>query len=265
LASADRTRLVIDAGNTNIAFAIYAGDARRGHWRISTDPRRTSDEYAVWLLQLMAIEGLTAAAVEQAIVASVVPGVTGALRRLCERYMGGPPLVVGEAGCRVEIPVRLDRPEEIGADRLVNAVATFERYGGPAIVVDFGTATTFDVIGADGGYEGGAIAPGIHASMDALHAAAAKLPGVAIERPRRAIGTATVPAIQSGVFWGYIGLIEGLIRRMSAEAAGLHGGPPTVIATGGLAPLFEPETDAIDAVDPDLTLRGLLSVARHHT
>jgi type III pantothenate kinase len=166
-------------------------------------------------------------------------------------------MVAGEDGVGFDIPVRLDRPEEIGADRLVNAVAAHARYGGPCVVVDFGTATTFDIVAADGGYEGGVIAPGIHASMDALYASAAKLPGVAIKRPERVIGKRTVPAIQSGVFWGYMGLVEGLLGRIRAE----HGGAPTVIATGGLAAMFEPETGAIDHVDPDLTLRGLRLLA----
>jgi type III pantothenate kinase len=254
------TYLVIDAGNTNIAFAVYTGDERQGRWRIATDARRTADEYAVWLTQLMQLDGLDRRAVDAAIIASVVPGVTANLRRLCARYVVADPMVAGEGGIGYDIPVRLDHPEEIGADRLVNAVAAHETYGGPCIVVDFGTATTFDIVAADGGYEGGVIAPGIHASMDALYASAAKLPGVAIKRPARVIGTSTVPAIQSGVFWGYIGLIEGLIRRITAE----HGGRPTVIATGGLAAMFDAETDAIDHVDDDLTLRGLLRLARRH-
>lgn len=254
------TYLVVDAGNTNIAFAVYTGDERRGSWRISTDSRRTPDEYAVWLIQLMQLDGLDRRSVDAAIIASVVPGVTENLRRLCRRYFVAAPMVAGADGIGYDIPVRLDHPEEIGADRLVNAVAAHEGYGGPCIVVDFGTATTFDIVAADGGYEGGVIAPGIHASMDALYASAAKLPGVAIRRPARVIGTSTVPAIESGVFWGYIGLIEGLIQRITAE----HGGRPTVIATGGLAPMFDAETDAIDHVDGDLTLRGLLRLARRH-
>lgn len=251
-------RLVIDAGNTNVAFAVYAGEIKRGYWRISTDSRRTADEYAVWLIHLMKLYGLAPDDITDSVMASVVPGVTENLRSLCHRYFGGPPLVVGERGVAAGIPIRLDRPEEIGADRLVNAVSAHERYGGPCIVVDFGTATTFDVVASDGGYEGGVIAPGIHASMDALYAAAAKLPGVAIERPAQIIGTATVPAIQSGVFWGYIGLVEGLLRRIQDE----HVSDATVVATGGLAPMFEPETAAIHYVDDDLTLRGLVRIAQ---
>mgnify|MGYP000011035212 CR=1 FL=1 len=251
------TVLVIDAGNTNVAFAVYAGTERLGRWRIATDARRTADEYAVWLTQLLQLQGLDRHVIGDAVIASVVPGVTESLKRLCTAYFAGPPLVAGEDGVGFDIPVRLDRPEEIGADRLVNAVAAHERYGGPCVVVDFGTATTFDIVAADGGYEGGVIAPGIHASMDALYAAAAKLPGVAIKRPDRVIGKRTVPAIQSGVFWGYMGLVEGLLARIRSE----HGGAPTVVATGGLAAMFEPETRAIDHVDPDLTLRGLRRLA----
>jgi len=249
--------LAIDSGNTNIAFAVYDETRQRGRWRIATDSRRTADEYAVWLTQLMALQGLRPADIDRSILASVVPGATPNLRELCRRYLGGPPLVVGEPGVDLGgLPVRVDQPAEVGADRLVNAVAAYERYGGPAVVVDFGTATTFDVIGADGGYDGGIIAPGIHASMDALHAAAAKLPGVAVQAPPQVIGKATVPAIQSGVFWGYIGLIEGLLQRIARE----QGQEVTVIATGGLAPLFEAETPLIHHVDLDLTLRGLVRI-----
>lgn len=260
LAEPEPVRLVVDAGNTNIAFAIYTGDRRRGTWRISTNSRRTGDEYAVWLSQLMALEGLRPSDVEEAVVGSVVPGVTDNLRFLCTGYFGGLPLIVGEGGIRPDVTVRLDRPDDVGADRLVNALAVHESYPGPTIVVDFGTATTFDVIAADGAYEGGIIAPGIHASMDALYSAAAKLPGVSVQRPDRVIGKSTVSAIQSGVFWGYIGLIEGLLTRIANE----HGGEPTVVGTGGLAPMFEPETKAIHYVDSDLTLRGLLRVAQAH-
>lgn len=251
--------LVIDSGNTNIAFAIYEGEIQRGRWRIATDSRRTADEYAVWLTQLMALQGLALESVTRTILASVVPGATQNLRDLCTRYFAGVPLVVGEPNVTLGgLRVRLDRPEDVGADRLVNAVAAFGDYGGPCVVIDFGTATTFDIIGTDGSYDGGIIAPGIHASMDALHATAVKLPGVAIQAPPSVIGKATVPAIQSGVFWGYIGLIEGLLQRIIAEL----GQPVTVIATGGLAPMFGEKTTMIDHVDLDLTLRGLVRIDR---
>jgi type III pantothenate kinase len=245
--------LAIDSGNTNVVFAIYDGDTLRGRWRASSDTRRTPDEYAVWLTQLMALEGLRPKDIHGCVMANVVPAATYSLKTLCARYFGGPPVTVGEAGVELGVPVRIDRPEQVGADRLVNAVAAHERYSGALVIVDFGTATTFDVIGADGGYEGGVIAPGIHCSMDALFNAAARLPRVAVEKPPQVIGKATVPAMQSGVFWGYIGLIEGILSRIGQE----YGNTPTVVATGGLAAIFEVETEAIHHVDPDLTLRGL--------
>jgi type III pantothenate kinase len=248
--------LAIDSGNTNVVFAVYDGEVQRGRWRASSDARRTPDEYAVWLTQLMALEGLAPKDIDGAVMANVVPAATYSLKTLCARYFGGEPLTVGEPGVEVGVPVRIDRPQDVGADRLVNAVAAHERYPGALVVVDFGTATTFDVIGADGGYDGGIIAPGIHCSMDALYAAAARLPRVAVEKPPRVIGKATVPAMQSGVFWGYVGLIEGILARVERE----YGEPLTVIATGGLAALFEAESDAIHHVDPDLTLRGLVRI-----
>ena len=248
--------LVIDSGNTNAVFAVYEGDTLKGRWRASTDPRRTPDEYAVWLTQLMALEGLTPRDIQGAVLANVVPAANYGLKTLCARYFGGPPITVGDAGVHLGVPIRISRPEQVGADRLVNTLAAHERYSGPLVVIDFGTATTFDIVGADGGYEGGVIAPGIHSSMDALYNAAARLPRVGVEKPPRVIGKATVPAMQSGVFWGYMGLIEGIISRIEDE----YGQPMTVVATGGLAPLFEAETKSIHHVDPDLTLRGLLRV-----
>lgn len=253
--------LVIDSGNTNCVFAIHDGKTWRGEWRASADSRRTADEYAVWLTQLMALRGLTPEDVTASIMANVVPASDYSLQRLCRDYFGGVPMTVGRAGVHLGVPVHMDRPEQVGADRLVNALAAYERYGGPTGVVDFGTATTFDVVGEDGGYEGGVIAPGIHSSMEALYMAAAKLPRIAVEKPSRVIGKATVPAMQSGVFWGYIGLIEGIIARIEGE----YGKALTVVATGGLAPLFEAETDSIHHVDPDLTLRGLLRIYEANT
>jgi type III pantothenate kinase len=187
------------------------------------------------------------------VLANVVPAADYALKRLCRRYFDIDPLVVGDPAVDVGVPVRIDRPDQVGGDRLANALAAHAAYGGPLAIVDFGTATTVDVIGADGAYEGGSIAPGIHNSMAALTSAAAKLPGVAVEKPPSPIGRTTQTAMQSGVFWGYIGLIEGLIDRIERE----YGARLTVIATGGLAPLFEAETDRIHHVDGDLTLRGL--------
>jgi len=251
--------LAIDAGNTNIVFAIYdATDALRGSWRTSSDERRTADEYAVWLTQLMALQNLTPADVDAAIIANVAPATMFSLKTLCTRYFGAKPLIIGEPGVDLGLEIRIARPEQVGEDRLVNAVAAFAKYGGPLIVVDFGTATTFDVIGTDGAYEGSIIAPGLNLSLEALDRAAAKLPRISIKRPERVIGQATVPAMESGAYWGYVGLVEGLVARIKAE----DGRAMKVIATGGLAPLFADGTKCIDAIDQELTLRGLLAVYR---
>ena len=251
--------LAIDCGNTNVVFAAYDGDTKRAQWRASTDTNRTADEYAVWLTQLMALAELTPSDIKGCAIASVVPAAMHNLTTLCERYFASRPLVVGEPGVEIGVPVRIEHPQQVGADRLVNAVAAHETYGGPLILIDFGTATTFDVIGADGSYEGGVISPGVNASLEALHIAAAKLPRIAIERPpQRVVGQGTISAMQSGSYWGYIGLVEGLVARIKAE----DGRDLKVVATGGLAPLFAGATDAIQHVDPDITLRGLVSIYR---
>jgi type III pantothenate kinase len=252
--------LAIDAGNTNIVFAVFDGEQVRGEWRASTDTDRTADELGVWLMQLLTIEGLKREDIDAAIIASVVPAMVFSLKTLCRRYFDCDPVVVGSEGVDLGISILLDRPEEVGADRLVNAVAAHQCYQGPMIVIDFGTATTFDVVDVTGNYCGGAIAPGINLSLEALHMAAAKLPRVAIGRPRSVIGKATVPAMQSGIFWGYVGLIEGLVKRIKEE----FGTEMLVVATGGLAPLFAEVTKVIDRLDPDLTLRGLLEIHRRN-
>jgi type III pantothenate kinase len=250
--------LAIDCGNTNTVFAICDGEEIRGEWRIATDGRRTADEYAVWLTQLFALDGLTREEVSAAIIATVVPDALFNLQSLCRRYFGTQPLVVGDAGVKLGVKVLLDMPDEVGADRLVNAVSAHARYPGDLILLDFGTATTFDVVNAAGDYVGGVIAPGINLSLEALHMAAAKLPRIGVKRPPHVIGKSTVPAMQSGVYWGYIGLIEGLVSRMTVEI----GRKSTVIATGGLAPLFADATPAIDHLDPQLTVRGLIAIWR---
>ncbi|MEW5726513.1 MAG: type III pantothenate kinase [Pseudomonadota bacterium] len=252
--------LAIDSGNTNIVFAVFDGEQVRGEWRASTDTERTADELGVWLMQLLTIEGLKRTDIDACIIASVVPAMVFNLKTLCRRYFACEPVVVGDEGVELGLEIRLDRPEEVGADRLVNAVAAHKFYNGPLIVIDFGTATTFDVVDSDGNYCGGAIAPGINLSLEALHMAAAKLPRVAIGRPRQVIGKATVPAMQSGIFWGYIGLIEGLVKRIEEE----FGSRMLVVATGGLAPLFAESTPVIQQLDPDLTLRGLLEIHRRN-
>ena len=245
--------LAIDAGNTNIVFAIYDGETMLGSWRAATEIRRTADEYAVWLTQLMGLKGIKTAEIDDCILASVVPDVVFDIVSFVERYFGVKPRQVGTAALDLGIRVKLDRPEEVGADRLVNAVAALKHLPPPLIIVDFGTATTFDVVDAEGAYAGGVIAPGINLSLQALYMAAAKLPRVAIRKTDHVVGTSTITAMQSGIFWGYIGLIEGLIHRIRAE----QGGAMAVVGTGGLAPLFAGATDIIDLVDPNLTLTGL--------
>ena len=252
--------LAIEQGNTNTLFAVHDGEAWIAQWRAATDSSRTADEYAVWLSQLLHMAGLQFGVLDACIISSVVPQSIFNLRNLARRYLHVEPLVIGE-NADLGIQVRIDKPSEAGADRLVNALGAHIVYPGDLIVIDSGTATTFDVIAADGGFEGGVIAPGINLSMEALHSAAAKLPRVAIQRPRKVVGTDTVGAMQSGVFWGYIALIEGLIARIKAE----RGTAMTVVATGGVASLFHGATTAIDHFDPDLTIRGLLEIHRRNT
>ena len=251
--------LAIEQGNTNTTFALHDGTSWIAQWRTATDPARTADEYAVWLHQLLSMQDMRLAEISDCIVSSVVPQSVFNLRNLARRYLKVEPMVVGE-NVELGIDVRIDKPSEAGADRLVNAIGGFIRYGGPLILIDSGTATTFDIVGPDGGFEGGVISPGINLSMQALHAAAARLPRVAIARPPHVIGRGTVEAMQSGVFWGYVALIEGLIDRIRAE----YGQPMRAIATGGVASLFEGVTTRIDAFDPELTLRGMLEITRRN-
>lgn len=250
--------LAIDCGNTNTVFAVMTRDAVLGRWRASTNARRTADEYAVWLFQLMALHGVPREAVRAAVMSNVVPEAAYALGLLCRRYFGVEPLQVGAPGVALGVEARVDRPLDVGADRLVNAAAAYHLHGGGLIVLDFGTATTFDVIDARGDYCGGVIAPGPNLSVEALRMAAAKLPGVAIARPANVVGVDTVAAMQSGVYWGYVGLIEGLTARIAAERPDLVGPPPVrTVATGGLSGLFAGATPAITIAEPDLTLIGL--------
>lgn len=248
--------LAIDCGNTNTLFAVHDGASWIAQWRSGTDSTRTADEHAVWLSQLMELQGLRLADITGCVISTVVPQALFNLRNLARRYFRTEPVIVGESGVFLDIEVRLDRPQDAGADRLVNALGARSVYEGPLIIIDSGTATTFDVIAADGAFEGGIIAPGINLSMQALHAAAAKLPRVAIARPQRVLGKDTVSAMQSGVFWGYIDLIDGLVNRLKSE----WGAPMTVVATGGVVSLFEGASRTIDHYDADLTIRGLLEV-----
>jgi type III pantothenate kinase len=251
--------LAIEQGNTNTMFAVHDGEQWIAQWRAATESTRTADEYAVWLSQLLAMAGLQLGVFTGCIVSSVVPQSIFNLRNLSRRYLKVEPLVIGE-NVDLGIPVRIDKPSEAGADRLVNTIGAHMAHAGDLIVIDSGTATTFDVVAGDGAFEGGVIAPGINLSMEALHGAAARLPRVAIQKPAKVIGTDTVGSMQSGVFFGYVALIEGLIARIKAE----RGRPMTVVATGGVASLFQGATDAIDHFDPDLTIRGLLEIWRRN-
>ena len=251
--------LAIEQGNTNTLFAVHDGTGWIAQWRTATESTRTADEYAVWLSQLLSMRDIKMAALQGCIISSVVPQSIFNLKNLSRRYLGVEPLVIGD-NVELGIPVRITKPSEAGADRLVNAIGAHLKYPGDLIVIDSGTATTFDVIAADGGFEGGVIAPGINLSLQALHEAAAMLPRIAIQKPDRVIGKDTVSNMQSGVFWGYVSLIEGMVARMKAEWAK----PMTVIGTGGVASLFEGATDSIDHFDEDLTIRGLLEIWRRN-
>lgn len=246
--------LAIDAGNTNIVFAVYRGEEQAYSWRCKTDSGRTADEYAAWLFQLFTQAEISFEDITDAIISSVVPDANIHLVQLCERTFGCQPMIVSHEN--INLRIDLDKPGEVGADRLVNAVAVLNFYSAPAIVIDFGTATTFDVINGKGAYCGGVIAPGVNLSMQALHQAAAKLPKVGIRKTEKVIGDDTISAMQSGVYWGYVGMIEGTLKRIEAEM----GEKPLIIATGGLADLFADTITAIDHVDKDLTLRGLLNI-----
>jgi len=248
--------LAIDAGNTNIVFAVYDGEHQCAQWRAVTNTERTSDEYAVWLSQLLGLEGLSFADLDAAIIATVVPAVFFDLRALCRNYLKCEPLIVGDASVDLGMKANVDPAQKVGADRLCNTVAAHQRYKGAVIVVDFGTATNFDIVAENGDFDGSVIAPGANLSIEALHQAAALLPRVAIHRAQAVIGRNTVDAMQSGVYWGYVGLIGGLIDRIKSE----YGKPMTVVATGGLSHLFHPDIPAIDHIDTDLTLRGLMLI-----
>jgi type III pantothenate kinase len=251
--------LAIDVGNTNIVFALYDGLTIMTRWRIATDPRRTADEYAVWLVQLLGIEGVGRDAIHQIIVSTVVPRALHNLDVLARQYFGATLLVAGEGKASYAIDIDVDQPKSLGADRAVNAIAAHAAYPGDLIVVDFGTATTIDAIDFNGAYKGGIIAPGLNLSLDALVGNTAKLPRIAIAEPatNSVIGTNTEDQMLIGVYWGYVAMIEGLIARMRAEI----GRPATVVATGGLAVLFHRQAGLFDAIDPDLTLNGLALLA----
>ncbi len=251
--------LAIDVGNTNVVFALFDGRMIKMRWRIATDPRRTGDEYAVWLMQLLTIRGVARQDITRIIVSTVVPRALHNIEVLSRNYFGVEPLVAGTSPATYGIDIDVDQPSSLGSDRAVNAIAAHARYAGDLIIIDFGTATTLDIIDFNGAYKGGIIAPGINLSLDALVGNTAKLPRIAIEAPKSTsvIGTNTEDQMQIGVFWGYVAMMEGLIARMRAQI----GRPARVIATGGLAILFNDHTGIFDHVDPDLTLDGLAILA----
>lgn len=252
--------LVIDVGNTNTVFALHSGTDWVSSWRSATDATRTADDYAVWLGTLMRMEGIELSRITGCIISSVVPQAKFNFRNLSRRYFDAEPMFVGEPETKLGVPIRIRRPEQVGADRLVAAIGAHILYQGPKLVIDSGTATTFDVVGPDGGFEGGIISPGINLSMRALHDAAAQLPRIAIQKPPQVIGQDTVSAMQSGVFWGYVDLIDGLVNRVKEE----YSGALKVIATGGVASLFEGASETIDHFDQSLMEVGLLEVYRRN-
>jgi len=244
--------LCIDIGNTNTVLGLYQGNELVTHWRISTDHDRMPDEYAMLMINLFAHAGYQARDVDDVIMASVVPPLTDRFQEMVVSYLGCDPLIVG-TGTRTGVAIRYDRPQEVGADRVVNVAAAFRQYGGPACIVDFGTGTTFDALSAQGEYLGGAIAPGVTVAAEALFQRTARLPRVDLQRPPHAIGANTVDAMRSGILFGYVGLVEGLVARFRSEL----GPNMRVIATGGLAEVIARETPVIEFIDPWLTLKGL--------
>ena len=252
--------LAIDCGNTNTVFSLHDGAKFIATWRTSTEHQRTADQYFVWLNTLMRVDKLEDVVVTEVVISSTVPRVVFNLRVLCDRYFGCRPLVVGKPECKLPTPYRVEEGVRPGPDRLANVAAAFDRHGGDVVVVDFGTATNFDVCASDGAYVGGVIAPGVNLSLEALHMGAAALPHVDISQPDSVIGTNTVACIQSGVFWGYIGLIEGLTTRIKAE----YGRPMKVVGTGGLAPLFAQAQELFDVIEDDLTMHGLTVIHKYN-
>ena len=244
--------LVIDVGNTNIVLGIFKDQELVDHWRVSTDRLRTTDEYGVLIRHLFYLNGVNSEEIDAIIISSVVPPVMPTLERMCQRYFGLTPLVIGP-GVKTGMDIKYDNPREVGADRIVNAVAAYEKCGGPVIIIDFGTATTFCAVDKKGTYLGGAICPGIGISTDALVQRTAKLPRIEVVQAEKVICRNTVESMQAGVFYGFVGQVDGIVTRMRREL----GCKAKVVATGGLAVIVAPATDAIDVVEPMLTLEGL--------
>jgi type III pantothenate kinase len=247
--------LTIDIGNTDTMFALFEGNICKGEWRLATQPKRTADEYTIWLRHFLTDAGLNAAAIKTAIISCVVPRALFSISRMVENLLKKPPLVITRQLMeQVGMRVVTERPDEVGADRMINALAAWHQFKQPAIIIDFGTATTFDVVNNQGDYCGGVIAPGINLSLEALHQAAAKLPNIAVQKPMKAIGTTTETAMQAGIYFGYLGLIERIVAEIKKEMQGCN---PVVLATGGLGGLFSKATPLIDHYLPDLTVEGL--------
>ncbi|HEY9093125.1 type III pantothenate kinase [Parasphingorhabdus sp.] len=255
--------LAIDSGNTNIIFALFDGSEIKARWRIATDPQRTADEYVVWLRQLLDLNGLDIDAVDAVIISTVVPRALHNLTVLAEKYFGVTPLVAGRGAAKWGVALDVEQPDSVGADRVLNIIAAHQTYKQDVIIIDFGTATTFDVADYDGAYKGGVIAPGINLSLDALVGNTAQLPRIALEAPAddNVIGTTTESQMLIGIFWGYVAMIEGLVQRTKAQI----GRPTKVIATGGLSVLFNEHTDVFDHIEADLTLRGMLILYQRAT
>ena len=250
--------LAIDTGNTNTLFAIHDGKDWAVEWRIATDAARTADEYAVWFHQLMEMQGLKFEDIQSCVISTVVPQSLFNMRNLARRHLKVDPIIIGDEGVKIGVGVRTDNPKEVGADRLVTALGAVQKYKGNLIIIDSGTATTFDIVSEDKHFEGGIIAPGINLSVKALHEAAAQLPRIAIVKPNKVVGKNTVEAMQSGIFWGYIGLIDGLVRKIIEE----DGRDFTVIGTGGVASLFQGASSTIQHYDSNLTIDGLYEIWR---
>ncbi|OLN24279.1 pantothenate kinase [Domibacillus antri] len=253
---------VLDVGNTNTVLGVYEGEELKHHWRIETNRNKTEDEYGMMIKSLFQHDGLQFEHIEGVIISSVVPPIMAALERMCEKYFHVKPLVVGP-GVKTGLNIKYENPREVGADRIVNAVAGIHEYGSPLIIVDFGTATTYCYVDEKGHYMGGAIAPGVGISTEALYTRASKLPRIEISRPEAIVGKNTVSAMQAGILYGYVGQVEGIVSRIKKENKE-NNADPTVIATGGLASLIAKECDMIDVVDPDLTLKGLLLIYKRN-
>ena len=252
--------LAVDVGNTNTVFAIYEGVEIISEWRCTTNQERTADEYFIWLRELITFKKINLSRINAMVISAVVPKVVFNLRVMAKRYFNCRPLVVGKSDCKIPINLRVDKGVKVGADRIVNSIGAFEKFGGNLIIVDFGTATTFDVVDSDGAYAGGIIAPGVNLSLQALYEAAAALPFVDVSKPKTIVGTNTVDCMQSGIFWGYVSLIEGLIMRIRKEKSKNL----KTIATGGLATLFSQESKLFEEVDLKLTLTGLVNIYEYN-